>query len=66
MDEKPFVNLSSLADRTGLPSRWLQGEADAGRIPFLIVGKRQMFNPETVERVLTARSQNSKPEATVG
>ena len=66
MDDKPFVTLSSLATRTGLPARWLKDEAAAGRIPFLIVGKKPMFNPATVERALAARTETGQQEAARG
>ncbi len=56
MDEKPFVTLATLATRTGLPLWWLKAEADAGRIPYLTVGKRMMFNATAVERALSAHT----------
>lgn len=56
--DKPFVTLADLAISTGLPIKWLKAEAEAGRIPFLLVGKRKVFNPARVERALAERSAN--------
>lgn len=56
MDDKPFVTLTELADRTGLPVRWLRDEYEAGRLPHLIVRKKPMFNPAAVVAALAERT----------
>ena len=58
--EKPFVNLTSLSARTGLPAWWLKSEADAGRIPFLRVGKRMVFSVQAVQTAI-AEQMSSQP-----
>ena len=55
--ETTFVSLPELAERTGLTASWLKDEAEAGRIPFLRTGRRVMFHPGAVERVLLERAQ---------
>ena len=51
-----IVNVSGLARRLHLPAAWLMAEAKAGRIPSLRAGRRTLFNPEAVERVLLERA----------
>ena len=54
--QKSLVNLMGLARRFHLPAAWLKAEAKAGRIPVLRAGRRLLFNPEAVERVLLDRA----------
>ena len=49
-------NLRGLARRLRLPAAWLEAEAKAGRIPCLRAGRRTLYNPEAVERVLLERA----------
>jgi excisionase family DNA binding protein len=51
-----FLPPESTADRLGVPVAWLRREAQAGRIPHLKAGRRILFNPELVERVLLERT----------
>jgi excisionase family DNA binding protein len=51
-----FISLPALADLTGLPESWLRRAADSGEIPFLRIGRRRMFDPTAVERVLARRA----------
>jgi hypothetical protein len=51
-----ILNVLGLARRLGLPAAWLKAEAKAGRIPSLRAGRRLLFNPEAVERVLLERA----------
>ena len=53
---KNLTNLVGLARRLGLPRDWLKTEAEAGRIPSLLAGKRRLFNSEAVERALEDRA----------
>lgn len=55
-----LVSLPELSDLTGLPMAWLRREADAGRLPCLRVGRRRMFDPEAVRKVLAARGGVSR------
>ncbi len=56
MDSK-LVGLDALSDITGLPREWLRREADAGRIPCIRAGRRRMFDPPAVLKVLTDRAR---------
>ena len=56
-DAKTFIDVYELARRTGLPIAWLRCEARSNRIPHIKVGRRRMFNPDTVEQVLIERAQ---------
>lgn len=51
-----LVSLDSLAATLHLSRPWLRAEADAGRIPFLEVGRRRLFNVEAVRRVLAQQA----------
>lgn len=55
-----FIPLRLAAVRLGVPAAWLRVEADAGRIPHLRIGRRLLVNPQTVERVLLGRVQQSE------
>lgn len=56
-EPKRLVSLVELADTLGLPVRWLHGEAVAGRIPSLRVGRRMfVFNAQAVESALAERA----------
>lgn len=50
------ISLNRLANRTKLPREWLRTEALAGRLPYLKVGRKLLFNPEAVERKLAERA----------
>lgn len=51
-----LLSLPALAEALKLPESWLKGEADAGRIPHLRIGKRYRFNRATVVAVLAQRA----------
>ena len=51
----PFVPLDALASELGLPRQWARREAEAGRIPSLLINGRRLFDVETVRRVLLQR-----------
>ncbi len=55
--EQPYISLTTLARRLGLPASWLKSEARAGRLPYLRVGRRFMFNLDSVEAELHRRSE---------
>ena len=56
MDSTKYISITELARTTGLPLAWLKDEAKAGRIPRLLVGRRLLFDPEAVDRVLAERA----------
>lgn len=51
-----FLSLRHTATRLGVPAAWLRSEAQAGRVPHLRAGRRILFNPAAVERVLLERA----------
>lgn len=56
-----FLPLRRAAGRLGVPANWLRREALAGRVPYLRVGRRMLFNPAAVEGALLNRaSQEAK------
>ncbi len=54
-----FVPLHVAAADLGVPQAWLKREADARRISFLTVGRRRVFDVESLKRELTARAEAS-------
>ena len=67
MDTKTFIPLHALSRRLGLPAAWIKAEAEAGRIPSLRAGRRLMFNPDAVERILIDRAKaNAEGESAPG
>lgn len=51
-----LIPLEPLATRLCLPRAWLRAEVDAGRIPFLQVGRRRVFDEVAVRKVLAVRA----------
>lgn len=55
MAETKLIPESELADRTGLPRRFIRSEANQGRLPFLKVGARRYFDLTVVLTALAKR-----------
>ena len=51
-----LLSLNRMARRLGVTAKWLKGEADAGRVPFLRAGNRYLFSAAAVEQVLMERA----------
>jgi hypothetical protein len=51
-NEKP-IGLVALSQELRLPAKWLKGQAEAGNIPSLLVGKKRLFNPDAVRAALS-------------
>lgn len=51
-----LLTWGELADATGLSPAWIKREAEAGRIPYLQVGARRMFDRNRVREVLDQRA----------
>ena len=60
-----LLPLQIMARRIFVSAAWLRTESEAGRIPHLRAGKRFLFDPETVERVLVERAQQSQENSNV-
>lgn len=52
--ETPLVALPEMAERLGVPPLWLKEQAEAGRVPYLPVGRKLMFHPATAEAAVLA------------
>ena len=61
-----FVSAIALSNELGLPLAWLKAEAKAGRIPSLMVGRRQMFDANYVRRVLAERAELELQQCLMG
>lgn len=51
-----YYSLEALAAALALPKGWLRDEADAGRIPCLMVGTRRRFDLQAVRDALAKRA----------
>ena len=51
-----YRSLEALAAALALPKAWLKHEADAGRIPYLMVGPRRRFDLRAVRDSLAGRA----------
>jgi hypothetical protein len=55
-----FMTLLNTSKILGLPRDWLTREAEAGRIPHIVIGKQMYFNTEVVaECIITMMKQNA-------
>jgi hypothetical protein len=57
-----LLPLGPMARRLRVTASWLRAEADAGRVPCLRAGSRYLFAPSVVERVLTERAGQIRPD----
>jgi hypothetical protein len=57
--EKTYTTVNRLSRQIGIPAKWLKTEAEAGRIPSLVVGRRRFFNRATVEIALAETAQKA-------
>jgi hypothetical protein len=55
MNDGKLIGLHELSERTGIPVAWLRREADAGRIPHLLAGRRRLFDLAVVMKALAER-----------
>ena len=51
-----LLNARDLAKAIGMPFTWIKAESDAGRIPFLPVGNRKLYEIDAVKHVLRKRA----------
>ncbi len=57
MSSMELVNVPTLAARLGVSPSTIYQWVCARRIPYLKVGRRVMFNPQSIDTWLTARAQ---------
>ena len=55
--------LNQLSRRLKLPVAWIRKEVDAGRLPCLKAGRRLLFSPRAVNRVLLQRASTTTEAA---
>ena len=61
MENEPrLLLIGQAARRLRVPAKWLQAEAEAGRIPHLKAGRAILVDPDTVEQVLLQRAREGK------
>jgi len=60
---KKFVSLDVLATSLALPMAWLRKQADAGAVPCLRIGRRRLFDVESVRAVLSKRAAMNVSES---
>ena len=58
--EHDLVDIRCLARRLRLPATWLRGEAEAGRIPSLLIGRKRRFSLNAVADVLARRAAETE------
>jgi hypothetical protein len=59
MDTAAYVDTAGLARQLGLPEAWLKREAESGRIPSVLAGRRRMFHLAAVRQALDRQQQQS-------
>lgn len=57
-----LLPIGPMARRLRVTTAWLRAEADAGRVPCLRAGKRYLFTPEAVERLLAKRAAQQQEQ----
>ncbi len=58
-----LLSLSRMSLQAGVTQKWLREQADVGVIPCLKTGRRYLFSPNAVMKVLAAlASQTAKTE----
>lgn len=60
MEMQRYISMRQLSRELGLPLAWVKSEAEAGRIPFLPVGKRKMFDSGAVRLALRERATQAE------
>jgi hypothetical protein len=55
-----LVLIGQAARRLRVPVKWLQAEAEAGRIPHLKAGRAILVDPDLVEQVLLQRVRDGQ------
>jgi hypothetical protein len=53
----PLKPLKTIARQIGVPAAWLRREADAGRVPFLRIGRRLLGDAEAIRKLIADRSK---------
>jgi len=51
-----LLSVVELSRKLKYPQQWLRDQADRGLIPSIKIGRRLLFNPEAVQRILLERA----------
>ena len=62
-NEKRLLPLGAMARRLHVTTKWLRGEAEAGRLPHLKAGDRFLFVGDAVEKILYERAKLAEATA---
>jgi len=62
-EEQRIVPLGVMARLVHVPTKWLRGEAEAGRVPALRAGNRYVFRPDIISRIIAERAAKASGEA---
>jgi hypothetical protein len=52
MNTRRPLGLRATAKAVGVPASWLRAQAEAGRVPSLVIGRRRLFNVAAVRRAV--------------
>ncbi len=55
-----LLSLARMARRVGVTQDWLREQADAGKVPCLLAGKRYLFNAVAVQEALAVQAAKQK------
>ena len=55
-----FITSHQVHRATGLPKAWLLREAEEGRLPSLLVGRRRFFRLTDVQTAIAARVEGQR------
>lgn len=59
----PFVSIEVAALTLALPQKYLKAEIEAGRLPYLQVGRRRVVNVRDVGRALREQARGGADDA---
>lgn len=54
-----FDPVERVAARLGVPTNWLKAQADAGKVPFIKVSNRRLFDLDSVRKALLDTQENT-------
>ena len=55
-----LLSLSRMARRLGVTQDWLRNQADSGKVPCLMAGKRYLFLPAAVQEALAVQAARTR------
>lgn len=61
MNQKSLSTVRQAAESCGVPIGWLKAEAEAGRVPYLRVGRSMLFNVEALASALERLAAGEQP-----